>query len=142
LCRFTEQSAQSDKRPEPTGFTIIEALVALVVIAVSLAAIGSVIAGNVRNTELVEERLALEQAARALLTALPDRGELAPGESRGEVADARWRMDVLPFAADFVVTDTATPWVPQDVVLRLQSRTGAVLRVDTVRLRRSAGEGR
>lgn len=129
------QSTEADESCEQAGFTMIEALVALVVIAVSLVAIGSLIAVNVRSTEAAEQRLAMDQTAQALLTALPDRNDLTLGESRGEVADERWRIDVLPFAADFIDPGNPTPWVPQAVILRVQSPNGSILRIDTVRLR-------
>jgi general secretion pathway protein I len=121
---------------------MIEALIALAVIAVSLAAIASVIAENIRGTQVVEARLGLIQAARALLTALPDRNQVVQGELRGEMGSEHWRIDVLPFAADFVDPGRPTPWVPQTVVLRLQAPSGEIIRLDTVRLRRNDGAGR
>jgi general secretion pathway protein I len=121
------------------GFTLIEALVALAVIAISLAVIGSVVAANVRGTITVDQRLSLLETARSLLTALPDRGDLTPGDTSGEMGGNRWRIDVLPFAADFVDPTQPTLWVPQDVVIRVESPTGEMLRLDTVRLRAANG---
>jgi hypothetical protein len=51
----------------------------------------------------------------------------------------RWRIDVLPFAADFVDPTQRTQWVPLDVVIRVESPTGEVVRLDTVRLRHADG---
>lgn len=136
------RSIDPDRRRRARGFTMIEALIALAVIAVSLAAIASVIAENIRGTEVVEARLGLIQAARALLTALPDRNQVAQGELRGEIGSERWRIDVLPFVADFVDPGKPTAWVPQTIVLRLQAPSGEIIRLDTVRLRRNDGSGR
>lgn len=134
-------STEYDERRRDAGFTMIEALVALAVIAVSLAAIGSVIANNARATHVVEQRLSLVETARAMLAALPDRGQLTPGNTRGEMGSNDWRIDVLPFVADFVDPTLPTLWVPQVVVLRVESPTGEILRLDTVRLRRGGGNG-
>jgi hypothetical protein len=70
---------------------------------------------------------------------MPDREQLVPGNVTGEVAEHRWRLDVLPFSANFIDPGQATPWVPQTVVIRVQSPGGQLLRLDTVRLRRRPG---
>jgi general secretion pathway protein I len=121
------------------GFTMIEALVALSVMAICLAAIGSVVASNVRSMRRVDERLSLVETARAVLAGLPDRQGLSSGDLSGEMGDNRWRVDVLPFRADFVDPLQPTPWIPQAVVIRVESPTGQQLRLDTVRL--TAGTG-
>lgn len=121
---------------------MIEALVALAVVAISLTAIAALIAANVRSTQVVDTRLTLIQTARGLLTGLPDGSQLTPGETRGELADENWRIDVLPFLADFVDPGQPTPWLPQTVVLRVQAPDGEILRVDTVRLRRNGASNR
>lgn len=131
------QSTNVDQRQSDAGFTMLEALVALAVLAISLAAIGSLIAGNVRATRWVDDRLSVVETARAVLAALPDRQQLSDGNLSGQIADNNWRVDVLPFRADFVDPLRATPWVPQDVVIRVESPTGQVLRLDTVRLQRA-----
>ena len=132
-------STKLQSRDTSAGFTLIEVLVALAVLAISLTAIGSLVATNIRATRALDQRLALVMTARAILTGLPDREELAVSNSSGEIAGHRWRLDLLPFVADFVDPRRVTPWVPQAIVLRVQSPTGQVLRVDTVRLRRGQG---
>ena len=117
------------------GFTLIEVLVALSVVAVTLSAIGSLIAVTIRGARSVSGHLALVETARSIMTGLPDRGELGPGNFSGEAAGHRWRVDVLPFYADFVDPDKST-WIPQTVVVRVQSPSGPVLQLNTVRLRR------
>ena len=131
--------ADLDAPGNNAGFTLIEALVALAVIAVSLAVIGSVVAANVRGTITVAQRISLLETARSLLTALPDRGDLTPGNTSGEMGGNRWRIDVLPFAADFVDATQPTKWVPLDVVVRVEAPSGEMLRLDTVRLRAANG---
>ena len=81
---------------------MIEALVALAVVAVSITAIGSVVATNIRGTGALGQRLALVETTRAILTDLPDRQQLVSGSVRGEYAAHRWQVDVLPFVADFI----------------------------------------
>jgi general secretion pathway protein I len=124
------------------GFTLIEVLVALTVVAISLAAIGSLIATTIRGVRSLDTRLALIETARAVVTGLPDREELAPGNFSGDLAGHRWRVDVLPFLIDAIAIDTQnpTPWTPQTVVVRVQSPAGPILQLNTVRLRRKAAQ--
>ena len=135
------QSIELEKERRDRGFTLIEALVALAVVAVVLTAIGMLIGANVRATRSLDQRLALLETTRAILSALPGRDALGLGDTSGEVADHRWRLDVFPFIADFVDPSVPTPWIPEAIVLRVQAPTGEILRVDTVRLHRGKASG-
>jgi len=124
------------------GFTLIETLVALAVVAISLAAIGALVGANIRATRILDQRLALLESARAILTGLPDRKQLASGQLAGEFGDRRWRVDVQPFVASFIDPNRPSPWVPEAVILRVQAPSGEILRLDTVRLVRGGESAR
>jgi general secretion pathway protein I len=119
------------------GFTLIEALVALAVVAVSVTAIGSVVATNIRGTRALGERLALVETTRAILADMPDREHLVAGNLLGEYAGHRWRVDVAPFMNDLVDPNRPGPWTPHAVVVNVRSPSGRLLRIDTVRLHRA-----
>jgi general secretion pathway protein I len=123
-------------RSGEAGFTLIEALVALGVVAVSLTAIGSVLATSIRATRALGERLALAETARTVLNDLPDRSEIVSGRLSGQSGAHRWQGDVRPFAADFVDPTLPAPWTPQIVAVSVRSPGGRVLRIDTIRLLR------
>jgi general secretion pathway protein I len=95
-------------------------------------------ATNIRGTGALGQRLALVETTRAILTDLPDREQLVSGNWLGEFAGHRWQVDVLPFEADFI-DSSPRPWMPQTVVVKVQSPTGRVLRINTVRLHRWQG---
>jgi general secretion pathway protein I len=120
------------------GFTLIEVLVALAIVAVSLSSIGALIATTVRGTRLMEERWTRLEIARAIATALPDRDQLVPGNMSGELSGHPWRIDVSPFIAN-VAPPPFTPWVPQTVVVTVRSPAGATMQLGTVRLHRRTG---
>ena len=130
------RSARCERRQAAGGFTLIEVLVALAVIAILLASIGSLIAGSVRGVRSLDQHFALVEIARAIETGLPNRNELKVGRFSGEVSGHRWNVDVLPFIANNVDPRLPTPWVPQAVVISVQSPDGPILQVNTVRLRR------
>jgi len=145
LCRAIRArsaEADADRRRDDrgsAGFTLLEVLVALALVAASLGAIGALIATNVRATRALDQRLALMETTRAILAGLPARGELVPGSLSGETAGHRWRVDVRPFAAVVVDPRRPAPWLPQAVTVRVEAPTGQLVRIDTVRLRRGDG---
>lgn len=128
--------AHREDRSGTAGFTLVEVLVALAVTAVTLAAIGSLMATSVRGTRSIDDHLALVETARAIEAGLPDRADLKTGSFGGQRGVYRWRVDVLPYRARFADAMPRTPWVPQAVVITVQSPDGPILRVNTVRLRR------
>jgi general secretion pathway protein I len=118
---------------DTAGFTLIEALVALAIIAVMLGTIGSVIATTVKGTRAIDQRLALAGTAETLLADLPARSLLKPGRRSGELAGSRWRVDVAPMKMPG--GDPASDrFVPLAVNLRLQRADGSAIQVTTVKL--------
>jgi general secretion pathway protein I len=117
------------------GFTLIEALVALAIVAAVLGSIGTVIATTVKGTRGIDQRLELSGTAESLLAALPARTLLKPGRQSGELAGHRWRIDVspmnVPVASDAPQTGR---FVPLAVTMRLQAPGGPAMQVTTVRL--------
>ena len=118
------------------GFTLVEAIVSLAVVAVSLAAIGSLMSANIRAAGALEQHLSLTETARALWTALLDRNAPNGDDLSGETAGQRWRITAQPYLDSYVDRASPSPWVPRLVIMRVQSPSGAVLQIDTVRLRK------
>ena len=123
------------------GFTLIEALVALAIVAAVLSSIGAVIGTTVKGTRSIDQRLALTGAAETLLAALPARNLLKPGRQSGEMAGHRWRIDVSPLNAAVAGEAPQTQrFVPLAVNMRLQAPGGPAIQMTTVRLVPKAAE--
>jgi general secretion pathway protein I len=120
------------------GFTLIEALVALAIIAIVLGSIGTVVATTVRGTRAIDQKLALSGAAETLLSTLPARGLLKLGRQSGELAGHRWRLDVAPMNVGEIPPDAR--FIPLTVSLRLQAPGGQLMQLTTVRLTPRASE--
>jgi general secretion pathway protein I len=117
------------------GFTLIEALVALAIVAAVLASIGAVIATTAKGTRSIDQRLALIGATETLLGALPARNLMKPGRQSGETAGHRWRIDVFPMNVTVASDAPQTQrFVPLAVNVRLQAPGGGAMQVTTVRL--------
>jgi general secretion pathway protein I len=148
--------ARSEIRPPrgSPGFTMIEVLVAIAVLAVVLGAIGAVVGNTVRTIRSVDRRLPLLETAQSLIAALPARDALQPGTQTGTSGDFRWRIDAVllnstvPDNAAAALSAAATGaspaaaagaspkvnWVPLAITVRVQGSEGPPVRLDTVRL--------
>jgi general secretion pathway protein I len=132
LCR----AARSEIGDNNSGFTIIEVLIAIAVVAISLTAIGTLTGTTTRGVRSLEQHVALVETARTVAASLPSRTQLAPGELTGELYGNRWRIGVSPFAGDASAPPPDSPWIPETITIRIQSPSGAVLGLKTVRLQR------
>ena len=140
--------ARSDARPPrgSSGFTLIEVLVAIAVLAVVLGAIGAVVGNTVRAIRSVDRRLPLLETAQSLIASLPARDALQPGTQSGTSGDFRWRIDAVllnrnvpdnaAVALSTAATDTPPKvnWMPLSITVRVQGVEGPPVRLDTVRL--------
>jgi general secretion pathway protein I len=123
------------------GFTLIEALVALAIVAAVLSSIGAVIATTVKGTRSIDQRLALTGTAETLMAALPARNLLKPGRQSGELAGHRWRIDVAPMnMAEASDAPQKPRFVALAVNMQLQAPGGPAIQVTTVRLVPKAAE--
>ena len=129
------------------GFTLIEVLVAIAVLAVVLGAIGGVVGNTVRTIHSVDRRLPLLETAQSLIASLPTRDALQPGTQSGTSGEFRWRIDAVLLnsnvpdnnaAAALSAAATGTPpkvsWTPLAITVRVQGSEGPPVRLDTVRL--------
>ncbi len=134
----TAQQAAIDR--DDAGFTILEVLIALAIVAASIVAIGAVMATNTRGVRKLEEHVASMATAQAVLvTAMPPRKDLAEGRLSGELRNYRWQVDIGPVGGDFFA-DNEVPWNPELVKVRVRSPSGATVELSTVRLMRKASK--
>ena len=140
-CRIARSDARLSRGS--AGFTLIEVLVAIAVLAVVLGAIGAVVGNTVRAIRSVDRRLPLLETAQSLIASLPSRDALKPGTQSGALGEYRWRIDAVllnrnvPDRAASTSVAGATPkvnWMPLAITVRVQGSEGPPVRLDTVRL--------
>ncbi len=124
--------------PEDTGagFTLVEALAALAVMAAGLGAVAGLTSANLHATLNAQRHLSDLESARMIMAGLPDRNALPFGRRTGSLAARTWRIDASPVGKT-VASDHST-WTPQGIALLVRSPTGATIEIDTIRLRRQA----
>ncbi|MBV9290119.1 MAG: type II secretion system protein [Hyphomicrobiales bacterium] len=118
------------------GFTLVEALVALGVMAAGLAAIGALANSNLRVSLYTERHLAEIETARKVITGMPARNELPFGNLAGVLDAHQWRIESTALSTP--LAGAGASWVPQGIALLVRSPSGATIEVDTIRLRKRA----
>jgi general secretion pathway protein I len=125
-----------DTGGKTAGFTILEVLVAIAVTAVVLGAIGAVVSSTTRGVRSLEQHVALMETARAVAAGLRAREPLAQSALSGQMSGHRWQIGVSPMSEALMLTDAQATWTPQMITIRVQSPSGAVIDLKTVRLQR------
>lgn len=131
------RKTRSDRSGE-AGFTLIEAVVALALVTIVLAAIGSLVATNSRGVRSLEQHVALVETARLIAASVARNADLSSDDLAGETADHLWQLRLSPFFGGGPVVSESR-FIPALVELRVQSPTGAVLSLQTVRLQKRGG---
>ena len=116
------------------GFTLIEALAALAVMGAGLAAIGTLASSSLHAGLYAERHLAEIETARKIIAGMPSREALPVGRLTGALDAHDWRIDSTLIGAPVAVGDAL--WTPQHIQVLVQSPSGAILKIDTIRLRR------
>lgn len=115
------------------GFTLIEALVALALTAMLLAAIGRLIGASALTARRLEEHTDAMAAARLLTAGLPRGGTPLPRDQRGRLGGYLWQTRATPFF-DGPQSRAQANFVPMRVEMRLRAPGGALYSFETVRL--------
>ena len=133
------------------GFTLVEALAALAIMAAGLAAIAELAGGNLYAGYRTERHIAQIAVAREIVTGMPSRDALPFGVLTGSLHDHQWRIDAKPVSVAFPTGQSAgrsagqsagqsASWTPQGIVLLVKSPTGAMIEIDTIRLRKDTAK--
>lgn len=138
MCRPANPDRTKPDRGGTAGFTLIEALAALAVMGAGLAAIGTLASTSLRADLYTGRHLAAVETARKVMAGMPSREALSPGSLTGVLDAHDWRIDTALIGAPAVVGDTL--WTPQRIEVSIRSPSGALLKVDTIRLRRQAAK--
>lgn len=117
------------------GFTLIEALVALALVALCLGAIGALTSRTIRSVVKVDQRLELVSSLRKVEAALPERKNLGVAAS-GDALAGLWSIEVAPYPDPSPPSLKKEPpqWTAAAILVSVAAPDGARAAVATIRL--------
>lgn len=83
------------------GFTLVETLIALAIIAGAMAATLRVVVGQAHATRSVDERRIAMLVAQSQLAALAAAADTGQFETRGRTSGVDWRVEIAPYPTRF-----------------------------------------
>lgn len=116
------------------GFTLLEALVALALVAAFFATLGPFLFHARRIMDNAEKRVAAHILLRTLLNAPFDRFHLANAARGGYFSGLRWHIAALPYATDVKRSGAAPSWTAYRIVASVSSGPGQIITAETIRL--------
>lgn len=89
------------------GFSLIEIVVALAVLAVVLGTVLQLLGGSAAGADVARDQLRALTIAESRLAEIGADAGLRPGTTSGDVEDGAWQVSVTPFAAPRPTPQTA-----------------------------------
>jgi prepilin-type N-terminal cleavage/methylation domain-containing protein len=125
---------QADKR---SGFTLLEALVALALLLAFVSVLGPYLFHARRIMDNSEQRIAAQILLRTLLNAPFDRSHLANADRAGELNGLRWHIVAKPVAAGDAPSAASQSWTAYRVAASVSWGARQSVSAETVRLAKS-----
>jgi len=110
-----------------TGFTLIEAVVALAILALSLGVVYESFGWSLRRSAGLEKREVAWLTAQSLLASIRGRPSLQEGNDRGQAVDGlEWQTHISPVTA---AIDPQSPLRPFEVTIDVSWGAGPAHRI-------------
>lgn len=117
------------------GFTLLEVLVAFVILAVALVALFQAFSSGLRGLDVAEASMTAVQHARSKLEEVGGPIPIESGQQSGDFTDGyQWVVVIEPEADEDLVFDAAQPLIPYRVQVTVNGAQGGSVTLDTWRL--------
>jgi type II secretory pathway pseudopilin PulG len=132
--RAAFSSSPCDQVDKRSGFTLLEALVALTLLLAFVSVLGPYLFHARRIMDDSEQRIAAQILLRTLLNAPFDRSHLANADRAGELNGLHWRIVAKPMAVDDAPPRASQSWTAYRVAASVSWGAGQSVSAVTVRL--------
>ncbi len=135
--RAAFSSSPSNQVEKRSGFTLLEALVALAVLLAFVSVLVPFLLHARRIMDNSEQRIAAQVLLRTLLSAPFDRSHLANAVRSGELNGLHWRIVAKPLAADVAASNNSQSWTAYRIAASVSWGFGQSVAAETARLAKS-----
>jgi general secretion pathway protein I len=121
------------------GFTLLEALIAIVILALSLSALFQVYSTGLRGVAGIDEHLRARLLAQSVMAEMSYDRALRPGRLQGRADQFVWTLSITPFEEAEATTRQAgtSPWTLHHLALTVSWARGRRIELQTLRLLRT-----
>jgi general secretion pathway protein I len=132
--RLQRRRARARRRAE-RGFTLVEALVAIVILALSLGALLSAHDGGLRGATAIDEHLRARLLAQSLLAQWSQHRVIPQGPFQGRSGRLAWTVSIAPFTrAGGRLQQEPDHWMLHEVTVTVAWPPGRQIQLNTLRL--------
>jgi general secretion pathway protein I len=119
------------------GFTLLEALIAIVILALSLSALLSVYSTGLRGIAAIDSNLRARLLAQSVMAEVSYDRALRPGKLQGRSDEFAWALSITPFEEAEPTPRQAGPWAVHQLVLTVSWPHGRRIELQTLRMLRT-----
>jgi general secretion pathway protein I len=114
------------------GFTLLEVLIALTILAVSVGVLFTSFSMTANGTRIAHSDVEIASAAQSVLARVGIDIPLRPGEQSGRVGELDWTVTIAPYAVR--ADPSALSVIPLEISLKIQKGGTDALSLKTLRL--------
>jgi general secretion pathway protein I len=119
------------------GFTLLEALIAIVILALSLSALMQLYGTGLRGVARIDEHLRARLLAQSVMAELSHDRRLRPGSRQGRLDQFVWTLSVTRFDDGAPASQQPGPWALHRLALTVSWPQGRRIELQTLRMLQS-----
>ena len=127
----------SKSRPQgngSAGFTLLEALIAIVILALSLSALLQLYSTGLRGVANIDDHLRARLLAQSVMAEMSYDRRLRPGRLQGRADQFAWTLSITPFDDGQPAPQQPGPWTLHRLALTVTWPQGRRIELQTLRL--------
>ena len=116
------------------GFTLLEALIAIVILALSLSALLQLYSTGLRGIASIDDNLRARLLAQSVMAEISYDRRLRPGRLQGRLDQFAWTLSVAPFDDGEPAPQQPAQWTLHRLVLTVTWPQGRRIELQTLRM--------